>query len=216
MQFGDKVSSVSRARAAREPQPPGNTVLFLGDFFWLPFCPWSPTDTWAMIRDIHDVCCVFGKVLRVRPHPRNPSSGLAPYVHALGKQRPETIVLSSEPSIQQDLDSAGFVVAPGFDGAALYALLDGRLVIYYVPDGVKRKLDSRPFETMGAMAYGYVELKELFAAMVGDSGRAAELRRAQDHFLKGYISGLEHDPLKGALDLVDEALRDLSSDTEYS
>jgi len=165
-----------------------------------------------MLRDIHRVCCEFDKILRIRPHPRNPSSFLVPYVHALRDRRPETIVLSSEPSITRDFDSAEFVIASGFDGAVLDALLDNRLVISYVPEGVKPSIDNKPFATMGVMACGYEAFKDLFSAVVGNPSRVAELRRAQGRFLRDYIGGSERNPWDGALDLIAEALRDSNFD----
>jgi hypothetical protein len=120
-------------------------------------------------------------------------------------------VLSSEPSIKRDFESAEFVMASGFDGAVLDALLDSRLVISYVPEGVKPSIDNKPFETMGVMACGYEALKELFSAVVGNPGRVAELRRAQSRFLRDYIAGSEGGPWDGALDLIAEALQDANS-----
>jgi hypothetical protein len=211
MQFGDKARSAARVPAAQNVPPPKKTVLFLGGFEWLPFYPWAPSDLRRMLQDIHRMCCEYGKILRVRPHPRNPSRFLVPYVDWLRKQHPDTVVVSDEPSIQRDFDSTEFVMASGFDGAVLDALLDRRLVICYVPEGVKPGIGNKPFEAMAAMAYGYEALEELFSTVVGNPSRVAALRRAQDRFLRNYIAESDRDPWDGALDLITEALRESNS-----
>jgi len=130
----------------------------------------------------------------------------------LQRQHPGTIALSTEPSIQWDFNGAEFVVATGFDGAVLDALLDRRLVISYVPEGVEPGAENAPFETMGMMAYGYEALKEMFSTLLGDPARVGELWRAQASFLKDYIANLDRGPWDGAFDLINEALRDSTRD----
>lgn len=212
MQFGDKASAVSGVRSGREAQSTRDAVLFLGGYEWLPFCPWAPSEMWAMLRDIHEVCREFGKILRVRPHPRSPSSVLTPYIELLRKEHPDTIVVSMESSIRQDFSSAELVVAAGFDGAVLDALFDHRLVMCYVPEGTKPGLDVEPFETMKAIAYGYSALRHMFSTMVTNPDSAADVHQLQDDFLRGYIAELGRNPWRGALDLIYEALRDSASD----
>src|SRR5262249_27612702 len=97
-------------------------------------------------------------------------------------------------------------------GAVLDALLDKRLVVSYVPEGIETGAENAPFETMGVMASGYEALRELFSTLLGDPARVGELRLAQASFLRDYIANLDQDPWDGALDLIDEALRDSTRD----
>jgi hypothetical protein len=207
MQFGEKTASSVRKHEGEESQS-SNTVLFLGIFDSLPFFPWSPADTWRMLRDVHKVCCELGKKLRVRPHPRYPASCWSPYVDELNRENPGTISLSSEPSIARDVGRAEFVVASGFDGAVLDTLLAGKLVVSYLPEGLEHIDYSRLLESTGALARGVSELRTLFIAIGKNSTRTDELRHKQGQFLRHYVEGLEDEPWEGALSLIDDVLRE--------
>jgi hypothetical protein len=207
MQFRDKVLSASRKSSNGNGSSGSNSVLFLGGFELLPFYPWSPADMWRMLRDLHQVCEEFGKVLRVRTHPRYPATFWTPYVNKLHKQSQETIILSSEPSIHRDIRTAEFIVAPVFNGAALDALMGGKLIISYLPEGVEHTDSSRPLESMGGVAHGFKELQALFSAVATNSSSVCTLRLGQKQFLKDYSGNVKSDHWKTALNLVDEALR---------
>jgi hypothetical protein len=208
MQFADKLTSTRESSSNGNSSPCGNNVLFLGAFEWLPFCPWSPADMWRMLRDIHQVCKEFGKILRVRPHPRYPAAFWAPYVHALNRQHPQTTVLSSESSISRDVGMADFVVASTFDGGVLDAMMIGKVVISYLPEGVEHTDGSRLLEDVGAVAHNIEELKALFAMLVTKSNQTTDLQLQQTRFLQQYIGAPEGDHWAGALNLIEDALHE--------
>lgn len=210
MQFADKLTSTRESFPNGNSSPCGNDVLFLGAFEWLPFCPWSPADMWRMLRDVHQVCKEFGKILRVRPHPRYPAAFWAPYVHALNRQHPQTTVLSSESSISRDVGMADFVVALVFDGGALDAMMTGKIVIFYLPEGVEHTDGSRLLEEVGAVAHNIEELKALFAVLVNKSNQTMDLQLQQTRFLQQYIGTPEGDHWAGALNLIEDALHEKS------
>jgi len=212
MQFGDKAASAFQMGKAREKASNTDTVLFLGFFDFLPFCPWSPSETWRMLRDVHKVCCEWGKTLRVRPHPRYPASSWSPFVEELQRLTPGSVILSTEPSLSRDIELSEFVVASAFDGAVLDTLLAKSFLISYLPDGVEHIDYSRLLETMGGLARGFDELRALFASILSDSKRLDALKRTQERFLRNYIEGLESDPWEGSLNLIQEALDRVNSE----
>jgi hypothetical protein len=211
MQFGDKMGREIR-EGEKDAEPSSrNTVLFLGGGGWLPFYPWSPSDMWRMIEDIHRASHRWGRFLRVRPHPRYPPSVLAPYVEALRGRHPATIDLSSDPSLRRDLLSADFVIAPGFDGAVLDALLAKRLVISYVPTGTTPVSEQKPFQLMGNIVYGYDGLNDVFSEIVQGADRVHERQQAQVRYLKHYIEDSIQDSWGAAVKLVTDALDESAS-----
>ncbi len=206
MQFADKAISFQKFEREGE-EPISNTVLFLGFFDSLPFCPWSPADAWRMLSDVHKVCGENGKVLRVRPHPRFPASIWAPFVEELERQVPESIMISSEPSLSLDLAKADFVIGSGFDGAVLDALFARKLVVSYLPEGVEHIDHSRPLTAMGGMAHSLIELRDLFSDIRSKGKRTTGLRVSQKKFLEEYVENPGDDPWEKALDLIEDALR---------
>jgi hypothetical protein len=211
MQFGAQADAAARKHTNQLSSAPSNSVLLLGGFEWLPFCPRSPHDMWIFIKDIHQLCVAFGKTLRVRPHPRYPSSIWSPYVNELKDFTNGNIELSLEGSLHRDLLMSDFVVASVFDGAAVEALMRQKLVVSYLPEGVHHTDYSRPLEQIGGAANGFEELRELFAAIIANSNRAIELREMQERYLKEYVGDLGGDHWGKAVSLVEEVLEDVKS-----
>jgi hypothetical protein len=211
MQFAAQADAAARKHTNQLSSAPANSVLLLGGFEWLPFCPRSPHDMWIFVKDIHQLCVAFGKTLRIRPHPRYPTSIWSPYVNELKDFTNGNIELSFEGSLHRDLLMSDFVVASVFDGAAIEALMRRKLVVSYLPEGVHHTDYSRPLEQIGGAANGFKELRELFAAIIANSNRAIELRKMQERYLTDYVGDLDGDHWGKAVSLVEQVLEDVKS-----
>jgi hypothetical protein len=86
-------------------------------------------------------------------------------------------------------------------------LFTRKLVISYLPEGVEHIDHSKPLAAMGGMAHSLMELRNLVSDIISNGNRTVELRNRQNDFLKEYVENPGNDPLTGALNLIEDALR---------
>jgi len=181
-------------------------VLFFGSFESLPFSPVTPEEQCQVINDVHRACREAGVTLRLRPHPRFPTTAWSPFVEKLSKRFPGTIVVSDERSISRDLARCRLCIATIFDGALMDALLAGTPVIAYAPEGKTDSLSATLLEATGGAVQGIEELKLMLSTSLVDY-RWRRRIEAQQKFLGEYFDTAELSTWDRALRLIDDALQ---------
>lgn len=181
-------------------------VLFFGSFESLPFSPVTPEEQWQVINDVHRACREAGVTLRLRPHPRFPTTAWSPFVEELSKRFPGTVVVSDERSISRDFARCRLCIATVFDGALMEALLAGTPTIAYAPEGKADSLSSILLEATGGAVQGIEELKLVLNTSLVDH-RWLRRIKAQQKFLGEYFDTAELSTWDRALRLIGDALQ---------
>jgi hypothetical protein len=216
MQFGTKMRAASQFWAPPESKENGY-VLFIANGDWLPFYPLPLALQARAVRELFTACRDIDRPLRMRTHPRLPRGQFwGPYAEELALQNPQAISVSTEPSTFKDISGADFLVAAGFDGATLEALMLEKIVLFYVPDDIRFKEGPFDFDKIGGLVKTEEELRSAFACLMKGSGFRDQLRAKQQAFLREYIVDENKDPWDGARCFVESIVKGLSQRKDFA
>lgn len=206
LQFGAKRARLSSPMSIAEASSFPRSALYLVGF-GTPLFPATPGMRFREIEGVHRACLQSGYRLVVREHPRGGKDEYKPFVLELNRRVPNSVTISEEPALSNDLSRASVVVASEYDGAFVDALMSNSYVIGYA--SVERQQDEAvtQFSQLGSLARTPADLERLMR-LAEDKVYGQAMKDRRQEFLARLMGDDLSNPWSRAEMMVDRVVNE--------